>query len=284
MSYFPKDTTPINGSTNVIESNAVFDVLDAKANVAGQTFTGGILAPSIANVAQANTPTGTTYAWVLTGGNDLVLNLATATGDVVVTTSAPAIGSSCTLTVKGSVTLALRVTLSQSGVTWIARSQSVGTTVDIGTLGLGVTKVFSLYWSSATMCVVEEIGNTNGTTWLGSTMNADAFKVTALVPMFSTGLSAFKQVFVYSVGRTIYPSVGEVYRFTASSQTFTINPTNLQVGDMFYLCISSGCPAHTLVYTDAFAIPRSVLLSEVSTYCYTVQRLDAGLAMYGGKM
>jgi hypothetical protein len=162
MSYFPKQTTITDASTNVVESNAIFDADALKANISGQTFTGNVVARGLATTSQANTPAATTYAWVLSSGNSLTLTLTSSTGDVTVTTSAPTANVFGDLQCVGHATLARNVSLTQSGVSWIYNGVVSVTTVLLGSVPATKRLYFELNWLTATLCAVRLVAGDEG--------------------------------------------------------------------------------------------------------------------------
>lgn len=79
MSYFPRDTTPTDGSTNVPDSNGVFDALALKAPLASPTFTGVAIIPTVQTGKLRNydgivTDITVTQSYGPTGGETLRIN------------------------------------------------------------------------------------------------------------------------------------------------------------------------------------------------------------------
>jgi hypothetical protein len=121
---------------------------------------------------QANTPAGTTYAWVLTTGNSLTLTLTSSTGDVIVTTSAPTSGAVSFLATVGHATLARNVSITQSGVTWIYKGVATATTQVLGSIVATKRILFRLCWVSATVCYVEQVASDDAVTQLDTSSTA----------------------------------------------------------------------------------------------------------------
>ena len=66
------DTAPVNGSTFMIESGAVYAALQDKAPTADPTFTGTLTAAAIKGYRPTSTQTGTTYTFAIGDANTLV--------------------------------------------------------------------------------------------------------------------------------------------------------------------------------------------------------------------
>lgn len=67
--------------------------LSTKANKSGDTFTGSVFAPQFGTTVQTLTPTGTTQSINWNNGQHVLLNLASATGNVTLTLSNPTAGA-----------------------------------------------------------------------------------------------------------------------------------------------------------------------------------------------
>lgn len=79
MSYFPKDTAPADGSTNVPDSNGVFDALALKAPLAAPTFTTRVVSPAFRSTGSQATTVTTSATITLTAGTVHVINSSSQT-------------------------------------------------------------------------------------------------------------------------------------------------------------------------------------------------------------
>ena len=141
------DTLIVRMSTN---SRTIPFLERANTFTAAQTVSATHTSRQIARTVQSNTPTGTTYAWVLSSGAQLSLTTSSATGNITVTTSAPVAGSEAIIhIIQGGTNR--NVILSQSGVTWWFADAANVTTYQIGSLP-NVHSCWSLYWATTTAC------------------------------------------------------------------------------------------------------------------------------------
>jgi hypothetical protein len=201
------------GATNAAAGNHTHSTY---ALTAGQTFTGGVVARSLANVAQANTPAATTYAWVLSSGNDLTLTMTSSTGTVIVTTSAPTVGATSYLTIVGHATLNRAVQLTQAGVTWVFEGGSIATTSGFLNIYPAKKAVYSLYWSSATLCSIQLVADDNGVSKLNAPTSVALAAGGGSVLTATTGLATVATGSALDVGNI------RLRAYTASTTDFAM--------------------------------------------------------------
>jgi hypothetical protein len=139
-------------ATNV--QSALNELDTEKAALTGATFTGGIVARALRFTQQSNTPTGTTYTWTLSSGNELTLTLTSSTGNVTVTTASPSAGTDSVLNVTGHATLSRDVTITQSGVTFVMTGKTSGNSITLDTLTANQRANYRLHWASTTLCYI----------------------------------------------------------------------------------------------------------------------------------
>ena len=133
--------------------------LNGKADLSGATFTGSISANVITGNAllttqQANTPTGTSYAWNLSNGNALYIILTSSTGNVTVTTSNPTEAVESILTVRGHGTNSRDITITQVGVTFYMTGKTSGNRITLDTLTANQRAHYRLFWYATTACII----------------------------------------------------------------------------------------------------------------------------------
>jgi len=239
------------------------------------------------NTIQTSTPTGATYAWVLTAGNDLNLILTSSTGDVTVTTSVPTIGGNSNLTITGHGSLSYNVILSQSGVTWVINGDTYATTAVIEFVAPQTVVNYVLLWQTATRCIITKMGTTDGIFQLGRYFNVDPYSTVSQKALRCPSINVNPSITNVTVSGSpsFSPVAGGMYMINGSNRTYSINTALLGAGDMFYLMIANGCPSNVVNYNDAFgaSVPMSFALN--TKYYYTCHYpAAAGLVMYGGSV
>lgn len=111
----------------------------------------------VAVTGQTNTPTGTTYTWTLTSGNQLDITLTSSTGDVTITTASPSAGAYSILSATGHGTLARNLTITQSGVTFIMTGKTSGNSITLDSIPATKRACYVLYWITTTKCFIDRV-------------------------------------------------------------------------------------------------------------------------------
>lgn len=146
----------INGATEQYAKLAS-PTFTGTVNSAAITSTGVITGRSFALTAQTNTPTGTTYTWTLTSGNQLDITLTSSTGDVTITTASPTAGAYSFLSTTGHGTLARNLTVTQSGVTFIMTGKTSGNTITLDSIPATKRALYCFYWITTTKCFIDRV-------------------------------------------------------------------------------------------------------------------------------
>lgn len=154
-------TSPVNGDIWTTTTAVL-------ARINGTTRTFGLLGVAndwatiqtmrgVAVTGQTNTPTGTTYTWTLTSGNQLDITLTSSTGDVTITTASPSAGAYSILSATGHGTLARNLIITQSGVTFIMTGKTSGATITLDSIPATKRACYILYWITTTKCFIDRV-------------------------------------------------------------------------------------------------------------------------------
>lgn len=141
-------TFTFNEKSQTFSGTQTFNLITATNTITGRQFV---------TTRQSNTPTGTTYTWTLTSGNDLLLTLTSSTGAVTVTTASPTAGAKSYLSVVGHGTATRDVTITQSGVTFRMTGKTSGASITLDTIPINGRGYYELYWVSTTECYISRI-------------------------------------------------------------------------------------------------------------------------------